>query len=120
MTSDTVRIGMRVQIDNTWARVYRRPGTAVEGVLVAISPTGAVVTVRLDSLADSYVRVEHVKPALPSPPYFGERHFSPEALESSEPAPGAGSASTATGIRTAERKPPDRSFRVPTLICLPL
>jgi hypothetical protein len=66
MTSDTVRIGMRVQIDNTWARVYRRPGTAVEGVLVAISPTGAVVTVRLDSLADSYVRVEHVKPAVPS------------------------------------------------------
>ena len=69
MSSDEVRIGMRVQIDNTWARVYRRPGTAVEGVLIAISPTGAVVSVRLDSLADSYVRVEHVKPAVaPSPP----------------------------------------------------
>jgi hypothetical protein len=63
MSSDEVRVGMRVRIDEIWARVYRRPGAAIEGVLIGMSPTGVVVSVRLDSVADSYVRVEHVEPA---------------------------------------------------------
>ena len=63
MSSDAVRMGMRVRIDDPWTRVYRRPGAPVEGVLIGVSPTGEVVRVRFDSVADSYVRVEHVEPA---------------------------------------------------------
>jgi hypothetical protein len=54
---------MRVRIDDPWTRVYRRPGAPVEGVLIGVSPTGEVVRVRFDSVADSYIRVEHVEPA---------------------------------------------------------
>lgn len=63
MSKKRARNGMQVRIEPDWARVYRRPGTPLEGVLVSISPSGSVVKLRMDEVADSYVRVEHVRPA---------------------------------------------------------
>lgn len=42
------------------ARVYRKPGTALEGTVVAVSPNREVTRVRLDEVADSWIRTEHL------------------------------------------------------------
>jgi len=50
---------VRVHVD--WARNYRRLGGSESGVVVAVSPTGAVARVRMDEVADSYVHVDHLE-----------------------------------------------------------
>jgi hypothetical protein len=58
-----VSVGSRVRVKSDFAAVYRKPGSSIEGRIVGISPTGGVARVRMDDLADSYVRAEDLVPA---------------------------------------------------------
>jgi hypothetical protein len=57
-----------VMIKDGWARVYRKPGAPLAGRVVAVSPTGDLVRVRMDDVGDSYVRREHVESLHSEPP----------------------------------------------------
>jgi hypothetical protein len=50
-------LGNRVRIRQNAVPFYRKQTTSLEGVVVGISRSGHVVRVRLDDVADSYVRV---------------------------------------------------------------
>ena len=53
-------VGSRVRVKSASASFYRKPGSSIEGRIVGISPTGDVARVRMDDLADTYVRTEHL------------------------------------------------------------
>jgi hypothetical protein len=55
--------GAIAQITENWRHCYRKPGTAVAGVVQEISASGAVARIRFDDVADSYILVSHLEPA---------------------------------------------------------
>lgn len=55
--------GAAVQIRPEWRYCYRAHGSAMVGVIQAISPTGRVARIWLDRLADTFVMVSHLEPA---------------------------------------------------------
>lgn len=56
--------GTYVCIKPEWVHAYRKPGTELRGVLMCVSPTGAVSRVQMDDLGDSYLRTDHLEPVL--------------------------------------------------------
>ena len=56
--------GTHVRIKPEWQHAYRKPGSKLEGVIRATSPSGAVSRVTMDDLGDSYVLVHHLEPVL--------------------------------------------------------
>jgi hypothetical protein len=58
--------GLLAQIKEEWRHCYRAPGAPMAGVIQAISPSGSVARIRLDDVADSYILVSHLEPALPA------------------------------------------------------
>jgi len=59
--------GARVQLKPEFRSIYRRPGASVTGTVQGLSPSGAVARVRMDEVADSFVRVNHVELLLVAP-----------------------------------------------------
>ena len=55
--------GIGAQIKKEWRHFYRAHGTAIAGVVQAVSPSGKVARIRLDDVADSYILVSHLEPA---------------------------------------------------------
>lgn len=53
--------GTKVQIKPEWRRCYRKQGTAMVGVIRALSPDGRVAYLDLDDVAASFVLVEHLE-----------------------------------------------------------
>lgn len=52
--------GTTVKVSSEFARVYRKPGTSLEGTVVEVSPAGTVARVHLDEVQDSWIRTEHL------------------------------------------------------------
>ena len=52
--------GTTVKVRSDWARLYRHPGTSLEGMIVDLSPAGTVARVRLDEVQDSWICTEHL------------------------------------------------------------
>lgn len=57
--------GMTAQIKDDWRHNYRRPETAVVGVVQALSPSGAIARIRFDDVMDSFILVSHLEPVEP-------------------------------------------------------
>lgn len=55
--------GLNVKVKQEWRHAYRKPGVELEGVLIAVSPTGTIARVRMDDLGDSYLWMSHLEPA---------------------------------------------------------
>ena len=55
--------GIVAQVREEWRHLYRAHGTAIAGVVQAVSPSGKVARLRLDEVADSYILVSHLEPA---------------------------------------------------------
>jgi hypothetical protein len=53
--------GTKIHIKPEWRRCYRKQGTAVVGVIRALSPDGRVAYLDLDDVAASFVLVEHLE-----------------------------------------------------------
>ena len=52
--------GSQIKVRSEWARVYRRPGTSLEGTVVEVSDSGTVARVRLDEVQDTWIKTEHL------------------------------------------------------------
>ena len=52
--------GALVHIDEEWRYQYRKLGARTEGILMEVTPDGAVARVRMDEIADSWVWAHHL------------------------------------------------------------
>jgi hypothetical protein len=59
--SNEICFGALVRIRPDLCRHYRKPGASESGVVMWLSPTGAIARVRMDQVADSYVRVDDLE-----------------------------------------------------------
>jgi hypothetical protein len=50
--------GMRVRLESVYAPTYRVPGLPLDGVVLTVSPSRALVLVRFDDAVQNYVRTE--------------------------------------------------------------